>query len=74
MICQWFDLKITEMVCQWFNLKTNKTVCQWFDLKTTGTDSLGLASKPVAMVSPGLDLISVVESFSVWTSKSAGAV
>jgi hypothetical protein len=30
------------------------TVCEWFGLKTTRTVFVGLASKPVAMVSNGL--------------------
>jgi hypothetical protein len=30
------------------------TVCEWFGLKTTRTVFIGLASKPVVMVSSGL--------------------
>jgi hypothetical protein len=36
-------------------------VCQWFGFKTTGTIFSGLASKPVAMVSPGLTSKSVAQ-------------
>jgi hypothetical protein len=35
-------------------LKPRSTVCHWFGLKITGAVFFGLASKPVATVSPGL--------------------
>jgi hypothetical protein len=38
-------------------------VCQWFGLKTIGTVFSGLASKPVAMVSPSLALKLVARVF-----------
>jgi hypothetical protein len=45
-------------------------VCQWFGLKTSGAVSLGLASKPVVAVSPGLSSKLVASGFRVsvpWT-------
>jgi hypothetical protein len=54
--------KPRSTVYQWFDLKTIRTVCQWFDFKTT------------VMVSPGLASKSVVDDFSVWTSKPAATV
>jgi hypothetical protein len=39
------------------------TVCEWFGLKTTQTVFFGLASKPMAMISPSLVSKLVVSFF-----------
>jgi hypothetical protein len=41
-------------------------VCQWFDLKTTGMVFSGLASKPMATVSPSLAPKPVASGFPIW--------
>jgi hypothetical protein len=50
------------------------TVCEWFGLKTTRTVFVGLASKPVVMVSDSLASKTVVTVFSSLTSKMVAMV
>jgi hypothetical protein len=56
------------------SLKIKAAVCQGFDLKTTQMVSSGLASKPMATVSPGLTSKLVVEGFLIWALKLMATV